>query len=112
MVFLGTVPVFVVVCLYLLILGKALKKVNEYKKAQNGVETENHLRYFRGGGASDQEDNSDTITPLRTTQKLNCFKCCNFEDSNKTDIAQPSKWKAIKIVLFTTGSFVLTWVKI
>ena len=61
MVFLGTVPVFVVVCLYLLILGKALKKVNEYKKAQNGVETENHLRYFRGGGASDQEDNSDTI---------------------------------------------------
>lgn len=108
---LGTVPVLIVVCLYLLILSKALKKVNEYKNAQSGVETENNLRYFRGGGASDQEDNSESITPFRTTQKLNCFKCCSFEESNKSNKTQPSKWKAIKIVFFTTGSFVFTWVK-
>lgn len=94
------------VFLYILILSKALKKVNEFKRARAGVETDNNLRYFRGS-SNELEDTSDTITPLRTTQKLNCFNCCNVEKSNKK---QPSKWKAIKIVIFITGSFVVTWV--
>lgn len=98
------------VFLYLLILSKALKKISEFKRARNGVEIDNNnLRYFRGS-ANDLEDISDTHTSLRTTEQINCFKCCSFESSNKTHTKQPSKWKAIKIVIFTTGSFVLTWV--
>jgi hypothetical protein len=113
----GIIPVFVVIVLYTFILYEALKKVSELQRATGGVETSNNLRYFRGSTADVRQTiESDTVAPLRqpsNATSLRCW-CCKSEtkeDGNSmTPKRQPSKWKAIKIVLFTTGSFVFTWV--
>ncbi|KAL7020009.1 hypothetical protein ACKWTF_011342 [Chironomus riparius] len=127
----GTIPIFIVVILYSIILKKALKKVGELKKATSFIATtaietgDNNLRIFRGSTVDLRQTvdrDQDTTAPLRKHSKsksLRCFWCCS--SSSKTyapeNIAmtmtprrQPSRWKAIKIVMFTTGSFVITWV--
>lgn len=130
----GTIPIFIVVILYSIILRTALKKVGELKKATsviatNAIETGDNninLRMYRGSSVDlrqtvDREQES--TAPLRKRSKsksLRCFWCCSSSSKTFTpeNIAmtmtprrQPSRWKAIKIVMFTTGSFVITWVR-
>uniref|UniRef100_A0A182Y434 G-protein coupled receptors family 1 profile domain-containing protein n=1 Tax=Anopheles stephensi TaxID=30069 RepID=A0A182Y434_ANOST len=179
---LGILPVVLVIILYGIILQKALRRVNQLKKASRelrGVQTGN-LRLFRGGAAgsvnggaaratqsvppsgpgepnrsganqsdTDQglsEDELSRATPGRCL----CLRsrCCSSASGRSkqgqkalngtTDPAisgpvsttmttttaaatmttttttssskSPTKWKAIKVVMFTTGSFVVTWV--
>lgn len=100
----------VVITLYIFILIEALKKVNELKKVQRGLESNNNLRYFRGNN-NDHEVSDDIAEQPR---KFNFLHCCfsNVDDVQKNSKRKhPSKWKAIKIVLFTTLSFAVTWVK-
>lgn len=135
----GIAPIFVVIILYSIILRKALLKIGELKSATsvvnatNGIETSggNNLRYFVGSRVdmvAEQDQDATTAVPLRHTSKSTslrccCWRCSKTDESSETNIAiegavltatpkrqQPSKWKAIKVVMFTTGSFVLTWV--
>ncbi|XP_053661418.1 glucose-dependent insulinotropic receptor-like [Anopheles marshallii] len=166
----GILPVLLVIILYGIILQKALRRVNQLKKASRelrGVQTGN-LRLFRGGAngtaaipppalSSPVELNrsganqSDTDHGLSedelsrdTTKRCFCLRsrCCttgphpnraqkalNGTDSSIPAVStgmmavaatttttttgsskSPTKWKAIKVVMFTTGSFVVTWV--
>lgn len=123
----GLIPILIVIILYAIILQKALKKVGELKSATsaiavNGFETNgNHLRFFRGSAADVNRtviERDDAIFPLKLQSNLKCFFCCStsrsFSPENvsmtTTPRRQPSRWKAIKIVLLTTGSFLITWV--
>lgn len=128
----GTIPIFIVVVLYSIILKTALKKVGELKKATsviftNTIETgDSNLRIFRGSTVDLRQTvdrDQDTAVPLRKhseSKSLRCFWCCSsssktFAPENiamtMTPRRQPSRWKAIKIVMLTTGSFVITWVR-
>jgi hypothetical protein len=128
----GTIPIFIVVVLYSIILKTALKKVGELKKATsiivtNAIETgDSNLRIFRGSTVDLRQAvnrDQDTTVPLRkhsNSKRLRCFWCCSSSSKTFTpeNIAMtmtprkmPSRWKAIKIVMFITGSFVITWVR-
>lgn len=117
----GIIPLLVIIVLYSIILYHAIKKVMQLKKAQ-----ENHqgaqagtLRLFRGGRGSTMtldNDNhlSETEEPLAPRNKFLRFFSRKSKPNSDTTPAVPSKapsrWKAIKVVMFTTGSFVITWV--
>uniref|UniRef100_A0A182QCW4 G-protein coupled receptors family 1 profile domain-containing protein n=1 Tax=Anopheles farauti TaxID=69004 RepID=A0A182QCW4_9DIPT len=168
----GILPVLLVIILYGIILQKALRRVNQLKKASRelrGVQTGN-LRLFRGGGGggnastqnrsagnlsdAEQVEASEDELAKRTATEQRCFclrsRCCSTARAQKAsqkalndDIPavsgtgvtatmttattnttssstattmpsnaskSPTKWKAIKVVMFTTGSFVVTWV--
>jgi ABC-type multidrug transport system fused ATPase/permease subunit len=122
---LGIIPVFIVLILYSIILYRAIKKVNELKKAtsgSNGTETANNLRYFKGSTVNlRQIREQEAEIPLREKSKRSLRCCCSKSKTSEridteTSVAtvqsanrQPSKWKAVKIVILTTGSFVVTW---
>jgi 7 transmembrane receptor (rhodopsin family) len=117
----GIVPVCLVLVLYSFILYQALKKVSELKKATSdpkGTETANKLRYYRGSTATlSQLQEQESSIPLRQQSNDNSPWLKSKSKSNETALAaspvsnrEPSKWKAIKVVLFTTGAFVFTWV--
>ncbi|CAO1419352.1 unnamed protein product [Diamesa serratosioi] len=121
--FLGLIPIFIVLILYGIILYKALKKVAELKKATSarGAESSNNLRIFRGSNLVTNQTNhlhSETpLTPQKKQPKGNLFsRCCirnKVSNDKSTAVAskrEPSKWKAIKVVMLTTGSFFFTWV--
>lgn len=86
--FVGFLPVLLVVVLYGIILYHAIRKVIQLRRADR-EETRasgrpEDLRIFRGGAS-------------RT------------ETQNRSERRKPSKVKAVKVVLFTSGSFVITW---
>lgn len=122
----GFLPLLLIFILYGIILYHALVKVMQLKKATsnvNGAQT-NNLRLFRGGQAmqrgtstativDEQNQMSETEEPLHPTNRfLRFFKRTpksNVDIKAKTG-KSPSKWKAIKVVMYTTGSFTITWV--
>lgn len=117
----GIIPVGLVLILYSIILYRALKKVGELKKATSrpgGTEVVNNLRYFRGSAAnlSQLHEHESTVPLAPASQKRRRCFCWQSEVSSseaataRPSNRQPSKWKAIKIVFLTTGSFVITWV--
>lgn len=86
----GLLPVLLVVVLYGIILYHAIKKVIQLRRADKNREQqtgsrEGDLRIFRGGNSVRDE------TPRQ---------------KEKT---KPSKIKAVKVVVLTCGSFVITW---
>ncbi|CAH0551831.1 unnamed protein product [Brassicogethes aeneus] len=103
-VIIGIIPILVVIVLYLVILFHALKKIfqlqNLNKQSSNQQEEKiNNLRMFRGNAK-----NKGTRTPPPKKGFSRVFKKAPLKSVNT-----PSKWKAIKVVLFTTGSFIGTW---
>lgn len=48
----GILPVFLVLILYSIILHRALQKVGELKNSTSGAQTSGRLRFFRGGGST------------------------------------------------------------
>lgn len=120
---LGLIPIFLVLTLYSIILCKALKKVSELKKATSarGAQSSNNLRIFRGSNVvMNQIERAHSEAPLTQQQKPPKHKifswCCIQNEVSSNNAApvpskrEPSKWKAIKVVMFTTGSFFFTWV--
>ncbi|XP_055621596.1 5-hydroxytryptamine receptor 1B-like isoform X2 [Toxorhynchites rutilus septentrionalis] len=113
----GLFPLIVVIVLYGIILHKALRRVVQLKKAgreQQGALAGN-LRLFRGGATAASSPNLDSERPLTEGEQKSpeCFGwCCKKSSSKPTDTRtgkHPTKWKAIKVVLFTTGCFAVTW---
>lgn len=112
----GIIPVFVVLILYSFILYQALKKVSDLKKATSstsGTETANNLRYFRGSTVNLEQDLTVSLRDQSKTRRR-CLCCCRSKETSDENAEpstkrKPSKLKAIKIVSFTTGSFVVTW---
>lgn len=115
----GLVPLVLVIILYSIILYHALRKISQLKlaaKNRQGTDSGN-LRMFRGG------TQSSTLSVIPDNPgingDLNCDeapsrRCCGLckRKSAKvqiTPVYNPSKWKAIKIVVLTTGCFFVTW---
>lgn len=108
----GVMPIGVVIILYGIILYKALKKVSELKQAtsgQSGTEAANNLRYFRGSEAN-LSQLPEVEPAVEPSTGFCCWKSKRTSDEALVTKRQPSKWRAIKIVFLTTGSFVITWV--
>ncbi|XP_058812379.1 beta-3 adrenergic receptor-like [Topomyia yanbarensis] len=117
----GILPLILVIVLYSIILHKALRRVAQLKKAgrqQQGVLSGN-LRLFRGGTAAASNGNTtDSEQPLAEEQPkpTKCFRCCRkrpIDGRPPVDTVStgrhPTKWKAIKVVMLTTGCFTVTW---
>lgn len=102
------IPIIEVIILYSIILYHALKKVVQLKtagKEQNTTQTnENDLRIFRGKTALNKNDDIET----EQNNKENFFN--RYFKKQKPENNEPSKSRAVKIVLFTTGSFIITWI--
>lgn len=104
-----------------------------------GASTSNNLRYFTGSAnnvlnrseapetsraAADRQHDEEELTGLQKNQTViksipKRWLCCcwnrppqsdEFKDEPHQSSRQPSKWKAIKVVMFTTGAFIITWV--
>lgn len=132
----GLLPLLLIIVLYSIILHRALKRVVQLRKAakaqnNNGAGgavdgaglTQGGLRLFRGGSSQILDDISrtgnledDAEQPQTKMGKFRSFLCCGKKETvksvnlRKNKAQQLSKWKAIKVVLFTTGSFFITWV--
>ncbi|XP_037949872.1 glucose-dependent insulinotropic receptor-like [Teleopsis dalmanni] len=136
-VMVGVMPLFLIIILYGIILKKALGKISEMKSHQNGAITQSddskrQLRYFRGNsnklknstrsaaivntedGTSDKRISyiqEEVIIDETTNSKRSFFNCCRRSTTLKiSSVYSPSRWKAIKIVVFTAGCFFVTWV--
>lgn len=117
----GSVPLILTVILYSIILYHALKKTAQLKSAAHNVHgtSSGNLRIFRGGihSSTPSERSSHEAAPIATQTPMSesedsgcCFMCRRNRTQRPTPpIYNPSKWKAIKIVLFTTGAFSVTW---
>lgn len=103
-VIIGIIPLIVVIILYSIILYHAIISIVQLRKSTetNNEVTETdlkNLRMFRG--------RPNEATPPQE-QELSLFAKI-FKKKPSPSVKPPSKWKAIKVVLFTTGSFVITW---
>ena len=117
---LGIFPILLVAVLYSIILYRALKTVKELKKATGTwgaeVPTNNSLRIFRSSSSyMNQSDINSAVTqqhPQDAHYSYCCWKHNNLTPGNPISVPnrnEPTKWKAIKIVMFTTGCFIFTW---
>jgi uncharacterized membrane protein len=101
----GILPILIVVVLYSIILYHAVKKIAHLQDSDNNRNatnsSTNNLRMFRGRGQVAQTEETNS-------KKRNIFARI-FMKNPSTSVKTPSKWKAIKVVLFTTGSFLVTW---
>ncbi|KAL9694066.1 hypothetical protein quinque_013351 [Culex quinquefasciatus] len=129
---LGIIPVLVVIVLYSIILHKAIRRVAQLKKAsreQQGASLAGNLRLFRGGGEGRDGggggQSTDTEQPLAVEDPTRrssaegkaCCGCCGRRPKTSsqprrdttTTGKNPTRRKAIKVVMLTTGCFVVTW---
>lgn len=106
----GVIPLITVIVLYAIILYNAIKKIITLQKsakaqAENRVETtDNGLRMMKGGTKvhiSDSE-NEDAKEEKSLFKKI-------FTKRPNNKVKSPSKWKAVKVVMFTSGSFLICW---
>ncbi|EFA07404.2 glucose-dependent insulinotropic receptor [Tribolium castaneum] len=99
-VIIGVIPIVLVVILYSLILYHAIKNIVTLQKSttQTNEVTEADLKNLRRSRGRPQNTENNSVGK-------------NFFAKTKpsTSVKSPSKWRAIKVVLFTTGSFVITW---
>ncbi|KAJ8924228.1 hypothetical protein NQ315_007019 [Exocentrus adspersus] len=108
-VLLGILPIILVLFLYSIILYHALRKIVQLQRQsrnRNNVDIEEdpssgNIRMFRGG--SNNAENPEEIN----TRKKGILSL--FKKKPSASVKSPNKWKAIKVVLFTTGSFLITW---
>ncbi|KAJ8963271.1 hypothetical protein NQ318_018738, partial [Aromia moschata] len=108
-VLIGVVPLVIVVFLYSIILYHALNKINQLQRPRSGNTEEDlssgRIRMFRGGGTNIAEQENDEPQEETNVSVFRRF----FKKKPSPSVKAPNKWKAIKVVLFTTGSFVVTW---
>lgn len=107
----SSVPLVTVIILYSIILYHAINKIVILQKAaeaeaENKVDpTDSGLRIFRGRGNVSDSENEE---PPGQREEKSLFKKI-FTKRPSNNVKSPSKWKAIKVVMFTTGSFLITW---
>lgn len=95
-VIIGVMPLLTNLVLYSTILYHAIKKIIEIKKSGHLSGTSG--RVFHG---------NTTETTVEEPEPKGFFKL--FKKKPSSSVNSPKKWKAIKVVLFTTGSFAFTW---
>ncbi|XP_031340660.1 5-hydroxytryptamine receptor 1A-like [Photinus pyralis] len=95
-VVIGIIPLVTVIVLYSIILYRALKKIVQLSETDAETEAKvagQSLRIFRGKGTVSEDPILDQT-----------------QSAKQSKIPKPpSKWKAIKVVVFTTSSFIITW---
>lgn len=100
----GLIPIIVVITLYLIILKHALRKIVHLKNGgEYDINNPHNLRIFRGRPQIPSPIATESDTPAKG------FLAKFFKNKPSHPVNSPSKWKAIKVVLFTTSSFVVTW---
>lgn len=108
-VLVGIIPLLVVIFLYSIILYHAIKKIIQLQQQTRNTNNTNveedissgNIRMFRGGGNTSENEEQPQAEPKGILRF--------FKKKPSSSVKSPNKWKAIKVVLFTTGSFVLTW---
>ncbi|XP_018563862.1 glucose-dependent insulinotropic receptor-like [Anoplophora glabripennis] len=108
-VLVGIVPLLVVIFLYSIILYHAIKKIIQLQQQTRNRNNTNiqedissgNIRMFRGGGNTSENEEQPQVKEKGILRF--------FKKKPSSSVKSPNKWKAIKVVLFTTGSFVLTW---
>lgn len=100
----GAIPVITVFILYSIILYRTIQKIIEYKKSQHPTSEDTcqgGLRMFRGGSHAQEniEQSDRRHKPIFVV----------FRKKSVNLNANPNKWKAVKVVVFTMGSFIITW---
>ncbi|KAJ8976336.1 hypothetical protein NQ317_000041 [Molorchus minor] len=106
-VLVGVIPILIVIFLYSIILYHALIKIIQLQRSENTNTTiedlsSGNIRMFRGHS---NRSESEAENPQ---ENKNIFKRF-FKKKTSTSVNTPNKWKAIKVVLFTTSSFIITW---
>jgi hypothetical protein len=91
-------------------LHKAIQKVNELKKATLEIDTDNQLRYFRGSSADMLRASENENVKRSFTSIFCCWEQKSSSQIEELRRKPPSRWKAVKIVMLTTGCFLVTWV--
>ncbi|XP_022914042.2 5-hydroxytryptamine receptor 1D-like [Onthophagus taurus] len=111
----GIIPLLIVIILYSIILYHAIRKINQLKRAQiadheNKIDVNDKgLRIFRGRGNQSDTSDVEVDQPSASREEKSLFKKIFPKKPSANPVNNPSKWKAIKVVVFTTGSFVITW---
>ncbi|XP_055851776.1 glucose-dependent insulinotropic receptor-like isoform X1 [Episyrphus balteatus] len=100
----GMVPILLVLVLYCIILKKALNSRNQINYSLKIHERD--LRTFHGRKQI-TSNCADEDLPTR----VRCFglPCCQKKTLEITPYFCDNKWKAVKIVVFTTGAYFITW---
>ncbi|XP_055905844.1 5-hydroxytryptamine receptor-like [Eupeodes corollae] len=119
----GMVPLGLIIVLYSIILKHALVRISFLHRASSG-DPGTHvggLRLFRGGLSPSKTSvaSLDALNVIRLQEDLelqrqrgrSIFSCCRRRNESKINLQvySANKWKAIKIVLLTTGAFFVTW---
>ncbi|XP_017779691.1 PREDICTED: 5-hydroxytryptamine receptor 1A-like [Nicrophorus vespilloides] len=102
----GGIPLLTVMVLYSIILYHAIKNIYRLQRAEQTNETDpNGLRIFRGKSV----ESVDSVVQTEPGQPVqNVFKRM-FMRKPTSKVKGPNKWRAIKVVFFTSGSFLITW---
>lgn len=91
----GLLPLIVVITLYSMILYKAIQTIIQFQNK------EVNLSHITNGKVKI----CDSQRPDKQNISFRCQRC----PSGSGVIKSSSKWKAVKVVLFTTGAFSVTW---
>ncbi|XP_055850427.1 glucose-dependent insulinotropic receptor-like [Episyrphus balteatus] len=102
---LGLIPMIIIVVLYGIILKNALNSRSRMKISS----LENHdgdMRMFRG-----RENITSNYADDNLSSRVRSigFLCCRISTLEITPLLCENKWKAVKIVVYTTGSYIITW---
>lgn len=122
MIFIGIIPILLVINVYAAILFRALQKLNVMKNVStsnaslvtDAIALPNSISYQACSSATQQSTQQITISMPENSRRNSIF-CFwklpsdeNISEANPSSDPELAKWKAIKIVFFTTGTIALT----
>ncbi|XP_055851774.1 glucose-dependent insulinotropic receptor-like [Episyrphus balteatus] len=104
----GMVPILLVLVLYCIIVKNALNSRNQIKcrPISSPQNYERDLRMFRG---REQITSNCADEDLPSRVRSFGLPCCRRKTLEITPYYCENKWKAIKIVVLTTGAYFITW---
>lgn len=98
----GGLALLIVIAIYFVLLYHAIKKIIQLRRKDSTLVSHSlNLRMFRGG------QKCMTAPSPEETKKTWLHKI--FRSENETHSDHLSKWKAVKVVIFTSGSFTIAW---
>lgn len=118
-VIVGLIPLAIVIVLYSIILYHAIKKIVQLQRSDRdrrrhpqggGITThQNGLRLFRGGTSNNAEQAASDEQSHRKPTGAGLLSRIFQPRKPSAEVKSPSRWRAIKVVMFTSLSFVITW---
>lgn len=104
----GLIPIIVVIVLYSIILYQALKTISKIKKISK-LSVGNFSASDFSGLDPEKKDESKSICP-KMRRFVELSEEIKLKNLKKSIFSEPSKGKAILMVVLTSGSFIVTWV--